>query len=409
MKVQLNTGSIIEINRPQANLGSIVTAKKLQTNIDGSIIDLWLPRGTTIDHSTPVTVVNANYDTSGNGGRKLVRLSNGWLVCVVYIDAATGYIFYKSTDNGATWSQLCYQDVVSGNQPYYAIASVGTIVHFIFTYDVTGSGAVKYSEFDATTQTNVKLSETNIDSSQTDAKAGCSIAVDSFGNLHAAWSSKNATYPNSFNIRYSKSLDGGVTWATPEQVTTTNNTAINIMSPSIVVSQGSPKIYGRWVSTSSNQNQIYQYTYNGTSWDSTRVYSNMGYEQSNPCAVVDSNGDIHVTWQGYDSTDTSKYNIRYSKSADDGATWSAMEKLTTGSSVDRKAPSITADSNNVPYIVYDDNGTLKWIKYSGSWSSPETIATGTNPSVTEDITTFTKPVTLFDGGSDVKFYGVWTT
>jgi hypothetical protein len=368
---------------------------------------------TTYDYTTPVQVVNAAYDTSGNGGRKLVRLSNGWLVALVWDSVSRYYYFYVDKMNGSGFVSLCYH-YYSANQSGGCIASNGTSVTFLLPYN---NASVHGFTFDATTISNTNL-ETNtdptikkpgIESGQT-ALGTTSLSVDSNGHLHAAWASKNATYPNSFNIRYSKSTDGGATWATPTQITTLNTTNNDRTDPCIVIKgDGNPVIVYSRNGSATNQ-AIESHNYTGSIWAFASVYNanSSSYGQLSPSSAVDSIGHVHVVWHGKDSTDTTYFNIRYSKSTDGGVTWSAMEKLTSGNTVNRQTPSIAADGNNYPYIAYDDNGTLKFIYNNGAWQSAETIATGTNPSVCANYTNFTKPLTLFDGGTDVKFYGKWT-
>jgi hypothetical protein len=364
--------------------------------------------GETIDHSTPVRVVNAAYDTSGNGGRKLVRLSNGWLVAAVYDTSYAHIKFYKSNDYGTTWIQLCYSQLnpLAG----FGMASYGTRVYA----SISTNTYVGFTVFDALTVTNTQQGYTQIDSAQTSLGSGCSIACDSSGNLYAAWCSKNSTYLNSFNIRHAKSTDGGTTWtkadgtAGIDQLTITNTSSYDNTNPCIVCSSSGNPLIVFQAPYDATVKYIYCKYWTGSAWTQSTVYSAASYTQSNPCAVVSPDGHIHVAWQGLDVTDTTKYNLRYSESTDNGATWSAMEKLTSGNTVDRKTPSVTADGSSVPYIAYDDNGTLKWINDTGSWSSPETIAAGTNPSTCEYVD-FTKPMTLFMGASDVEFYGVFTT
>lgn len=52
------------------------------------------------------TVVNQAYDTSGNGGRKLVRLDNGWLVTVSKNVPFTKAFLQVSKNNGSTFEAL---------------------------------------------------------------------------------------------------------------------------------------------------------------------------------------------------------------------------------------------------------------------------------------------------------------
>jgi hypothetical protein len=371
----------------------------------------------TYDRSTPVQVVNAAYDIAGNSGRKIVRLSNGWFVALVRSTVGAPYYsgyFYVSKDNGATWSLLT---TIGGTgapnyglyQPF-AITAFGNYIHCIF-----GKGSdntkILYVKFDATTiSSTINFNTTvTLDTLGAGSFDGCSIECDSSGNPHAVWSGiYTGSYPNSKNIRYSKSSNGGTSWDTPTNITTTNTTNQNNVNPSIIINgSGNPVIlfeYRKTDVTTSYKIQSVRYT---TSWQAVvTVYDGTTYDQSNPCATVDGGGNIHVTWQGRDSTDNSYNNIRHTKSTDGGASWAAHTKATTGNTVARITPSVACDDSNQPFIAYNENGTLKFTYYTSSWQTPETIGTGTNPSVCE-FSRFSKPVTLFMGASDVKIYGIW--
>ncbi|WP_411680488.1 hypothetical protein [Clostridium thailandense] len=136
---------------------------------------------------TDATVVGSAYDTSGNGGRKLVRLSNGWLVSSLVDTTGTKTRFIVSKDNSQTWQELCYigQNFTAG----IALCSYGTTVYSVGTMT---SNTIFYAfKFDATTITDIGLIGTQIDTGQTSFGTGCSLAINPQGTeLHACWSSK---------------------------------------------------------------------------------------------------------------------------------------------------------------------------------------------------------------------------
>jgi hypothetical protein len=402
---------------------SIDTANKLM-NFGG-----W-DASTTYDKSTPTTVVASAYDTSGNGGRKLVRLSNGWLVNMVYAptDANYGYRLYVSKDNGATWSQLCFiNNILTTTTPNGgALVRKGNLVYAQFN---TGSTS-RVVKIDVETQTNVDVlaSSIIIDSSQ-DAMGNCSLEINETGTeLHASWASKNGTYPNSFNIRYAKGTiasDGTVTWGSVQQVTGHNTSGTDHISPSIVVnSSGYPVIIKRY-NVGTTEYRINVRAFNGTDWSTAPdVYNGGSYIQSNPSAVVDSNGVIHVSWHGTDSSASTDNAIRYSKSSDGGATWSVMEKLTSNNGYEDKFASITRDKNNKIYVLWqgvlDPATSTQWdilttTNDGSGWTTisavvNKSIGGATSPATLSNYTDFTEPLFIFMDGeaSAVKFRGVWT-
>jgi hypothetical protein len=151
----------------------------------------------------------------------------------------------------------------------------------------------------------------------------------------------------------------------------------------------------------------------------TNIYSGTTYTQSNPSATVDGAGAIHVVWQGYDATDNSSLNIRYSKSTDGGVTWSAMLKLTSGNTNNQGLPSITYDKNNNLYVYWQGTVTnyrIRSIIYNGtSWGSITDVTTNTTahiqyPSLCDNHRDFTSPLVIWQDNvsPSVKFSGTWT-
>jgi hypothetical protein len=368
------------------------------------------------------TVVASAYDTSGNGGRKLVRLSNGWLVAVVFDSANSKHILYKSTDNGNSWSQLCF---MSNTKQGASIVANGTKV-FIIAPNASNL-AVMYASFDATTIGNVDVYNVNnyVDSSQ-NAIGTTSLTINDAGTeLHAAWASKNSTYPNSFNIRYAKGTingDGSVTWGSVSQVTAANTTGLDYTNPSIVVkNNGLPSILWQ-MKNASNQYFIEcgNLTSSGTLSAAITIYNGGSYAQSSPSACVDKNGRIWVAWHGLDSTDTTYNNIRVAYSDDGGQTWSAMQKLTSGNASTKRNASITFNKRNEIFIVYehlfgDSYFHIRYFKWDGSaWKFTDVTPSSPsydslNPSTLVDSNLdFSLPLFIYKTPSKVGFYGTWT-
>jgi hypothetical protein len=162
--------------------------------------------------------------------------------------------------------------------------------------------------------------------------------------------------------------------------------------------------------------------FNGSSWTQKTVYMTSVYTelQTNPSATVDSSGVIHVAWNGLDAVSNSQ-NLRYSKSNDNGATWSSMEKLTNLASgiAGISLPSIATNSVGKVFIGYQQ-GSI-WSVYliegtSGSWGAVQTIATGVSgngkrrPQLLDNYKMFEKPLMIFqeDDASKISFRGKWT-
>jgi len=331
------------------------------------------------------TVVTGAYNTAGNGGRKIVLLSNWWLVAITHLSLSNLY-YYVSKDKGVTWSLLA--SASSGSKGTATVA-VGTKITTVGLYS---DSEVQVWSFDATTVTvGAQLpGNPSLDKGLT-GNSGISIVADpTNGHLHAAWASKNATYPSSFNIRYSKSIDGGVTWSAVEQVTKFNANTQNGSNPSIVVlPNGRPVIFIEYGYGNANTHMINAHIWTGSVWSSSTVHGGGTRPQTNPSAVVDKDGIIHVAWKEDSAND-----IRYSSSAD-GVVWSTMRVLSTG----HGAPSITTDKTGRVYVLFSQTlqtpsiqvDLMQIYKDGNVWSGVTNLTMTSGYMITED-----SPSTLYD-------------
>lgn len=415
-------GNIIGMTLDEANSQNIVIR-------DGKM--LMISKSEVTQTVTDATVVASAYDTSGNGGRKLVRLSNGHQVAAVK-DTASGAIkFYYTTDNWATKNQ---KGRITGNDVSMVVFKdrvFMTVQHTTENYSISIDFSQVADGYD-TSIYSVGKGQT-IDTGQT-AIGNCSLTINPEGTeLHAAWSSKNSTYPNSFNIRYAKGVisqvDGSVTWGTVEQVTVENGTGQDNLNPSIIVkSDGYPVI--NWEFKFANNMSIYSKSRNSSTWNTTRIiYHGGAYAQSSPSAIFVpkeinglANGRIWVAWHGKDAIDTTRDNIRVSFSDDGGVAWSAMQKLTTGIAKAQSSPSITVTRLNKIYIVWEGYPeTNNWYNIRTistedgvSWGTINTLTDTTSsssryPSTLIDMSVdFTTPLLIYkDERGKVGFYGTW--
>lgn len=374
------------------------------------------------------TVVSGTYSTEGNGSRKLVRLDNGWLVSAI---KDGGFVkFYVSKNNRFSWTLLTVPNGSTGNTSDVSMVNVKNTIYAIIS--ATSSTPLRYMYFDATNVgsiTNVYLIE-----SQT-TLGNCSLTINPEATeLHACWSSKNASYPNSFNIRYAKgtiNVDRSVTWGSITQVTSENLTGRDNRSPSITVVDDSPIIiYDRKVD---NSYFVMSGKHTGSTWTTNNIYGITGYVQYSPSSIYVpfeinrlAKGRIWVAWYGKDTTDTIYFNIKVSYSDDGGSTWSALERITTGNTNPQMVPSITANKNNEVFIVWSGDEAISTyhqiykIKHDGTtWGTIKKVTnfiSGTdevrNPSTLFDAMftlDFNQPLFIYQDNVNTKigFYGTW--
>jgi len=376
------------------------------------------------DRSTPTTVVASAYTTSKDARPQV--LSNGWIVTAEV--SGTRMYFQVSKDNGANFIPLCFTDYMYDT---FSIVSKSTTIYIISW--ITGGGVVYFGKFDASTQTNVDFmpsgaGRVNIDSSQTSFGTGCSLTINPTGTeLHASFSSKNATYPNSFNIRYAKgtisAVDGSVSWGSVEQVTVYNTTNLDQKSPCIIINaSGYPVILNEEHNGTSSY-RIFANVFNGSIWDSKVVYNGGVYVQSSPDLISDQNGILWCCWHGLDSTSLTYYKIKSSYSSDGGLTWSSVQDLTTNSNYMQVGASVTTDKDGKVYVLWTGKNAstsgwyiIRQIIWNGSsWGSIVDITTQNSSDLTgvstcSNYQNFTSPLVIWKdpNNSKVVFRGIFT-
>lgn len=322
----------------------------------------WYVKSTAVGPLPPGTVINQPYSTASNGGRKLVRLSNGALVAAVKRSDGVGFNLYIKDNDNALWRQLYSTN--SGTLTDVALAPGNNGVFTLYSH-IGNTVSASFVGVDGQSKNFL-----NVDKSQT-AVGNVSLAIDpTNGHLHAAWTSKNSTYPNSFNIRYAKSIDGGVIWSAVEQISQNNNTTVNYFNPTIVVRNSIPFILVAYSHTNaiSCLSPTITEKYNGaTTWGNVRVYVGDTFVQSNPSTVVDKDGVIHVSWHGTSSDSAGYNNLYYSKSAVGGLSWSTAERILKGDSKGHYAfPSITTDKTGDIFIIFGGPKNVAKLKKGNS-------------------------------------------
>ncbi|MCF8337053.1 MAG: T9SS type A sorting domain-containing protein [Bacteroidales bacterium] len=101
---------------------------------------------------------------------------------------------------------------------------------------------------------------------------------------------------------------------------------------------------------------------------------------NNPDFSIDNSGIIHCVWSF--RIEENHRVIYYSKSIDDGLSWSAPENISQNDSLWMENPHIVADSQNNLHLTYDYNTgnpgetLIVYKKFEGqNWSEPDTVST----------------------------------
>ncbi len=164
------------------------------------------------------------------------------------------------------------------------------------------------------------------------------IAADSTGNIYVmAWGDSER------NVYFTRSTDGGETWTGPTNITGIGNS----LHPDIVADKaGNLYIIWDWRKSLTSYNLNFGRSVDGgDTWSTSVIKSDIGPPGGLSLAVDDS-GNINVVWAdgpAY-STDTEIY---FSRSTDDGASWSVAVAL-----------SDTEASSSLPVIATDSVGNI---------------------------------------------------
>lgn len=346
---------------------------------------------TLVDRTTPTVVVNQPYSIQGNGGRKSVRLSDGTLIASARNASTTLYI-YRSLDKGETFtsptnintSGIPNDWAIVNNKDYiFIILGVGSSTIQVVTH--------RSRDFAFIRRDNISVTSTSL--------GNISATINKEGTeIHVCWSDKNSLYPNTTNIRYCKGVigsDGKGIWDTPTQVTIATNNGYSFESPSIVLdSNDYPLIIVAYRESSYYQvraigkNPYLPSTQSGvvsSSWKLSIVYPTSNtyqYLQTFPSACVGKDGIIYLVWN---SQSSGLYSIMFSKSLDNGVTWTTANRfiLTTSS---YSQPSIAINFNNKLFV--------RW--HHSSWMQNAVSSNGGDSWMFDSNLTFLNEVSLLD-------------
>ncbi|TCX53826.1 sialidase family protein [Dehalobacter sp. 14DCB1] len=394
------------------------------------------------DRSTPVSIVGSAYSTNnGNASayRKLIRLSNGWLIASAYLSATYIHYFYKSEDNGATWSQLCYMsngsDYSSNN---ISMVAKGTKV---IVAALRGSGVIDSWTFDATTQTNVNIYSVSrvLAMSTGSTLAGFSMDVDSNGKIWIAAYGYCTSYTSYYNIMITSSTDDGATWAAYTRLT--NVTAGgNCTGASIVFRNNYVHIFTYYTYSSTyvifevtnelavNQTQGFNNVNPIDGWKYSTIWytsGGAGWSQNPPVAVCTKNGDLHVAWVGcYIDGLVGMFNLKTAYSCNGGASWSTPYTHTRYTATySQYSPTISYNDDNEVYVYWyglsptsPTYPAIHSLKYSsGKWGTvTELYKSASNnlqePSALAYQPYFSAPPVIYKdmAAPAVKFAGSWS-
>jgi len=268
---------------------------------------------------------------------------SGTIVCVVWEDHAQGHegiYFRRSLNGGATWQnarRIAKSQVFAGSP---AIAVRGSNIYVAWSDTDPDSYEIyfrKSVDGGATWQSAQLLTDNSGFSESPALAAGGS-------NVYLVW--KDNTEGGQEKIYFRKSSDGGATWKSAQRFTENSGTSLHP-----TVAAGGSSVYAAWHHYGLKNPEIYfaRSSDRGATWQSIqRLTTNSGWSGAPVLAVSAAN--VYITW--FDGT-PGMPEIYFRQSSDGGATWQSAQRLTTNPGLSQ-FPAIAADGSNV-YVVWQDN------------------------------------------------------
>ena len=284
--------------------------------------------------------------TSGDSFAPAVAVDSSNSIHVVWYDNTPGHyeIYYRrSPDGGTTWGTVKRLTWTSGDSIFPAIAIDGNgTIHVVWDANTSETDEIYYrkSPNGGTTWSTAQRLTWTSGSSTTPA-----IAVDSGNTIQVVWGDDTSGNPEFY---YKKSADGGAAWSPAQRLTWTSGKSYDA---AITIDSGGALLVV-WSDDTPGNYEIYykRSTDGGITWGAAKKLTSTSLESILPAIAIDSSNAIHVVWEDYTPGNPELY---YKRSADGGATWSALQRL-TWTSGDSASPAIAIDSSGAIHVVWQD-------------------------------------------------------
>lgn len=206
------------------------------------------------------------------------------------------------------------------------------------------------------------------------------IALGGSGVAHAVW---NRYDGSNTRVQYTRSVDGGVTWSEPVNLSTAG---VNGQNPEIAP-DGSGNLVAVWRGSNGDYDiiQSSRSTNSGVSWSTPVDLSLTEQDSRSPQVAFDGSGIAVAVWL---RSDGNNQIVQASRSTNGGASWSTPANLSE-SGVDSERPQIAIDGSGNAIAVWgrDPYGdtiiqSSRLLVGGASWSTPVNVSTAGNSATT---------------------------
>lgn len=291
-------------------------------------------------------------------------------VYVVWLERTPGdvtnLIFTKSDDEGTTFSTpVAITNHVGGNSGIPKISADGNYVYLMWE----DNGAKNYDVFlSSSNDSGNTFSSIPTNISNNTGDSGAPQMIVDGNNIYAVWMDDT---PGNFDILFSKSIDGGTTFAKPVNVS--GNLQDSGYPQFVVIGNN---VYVAWTNaiTDKNYDVLFAKSSDGGQTFGTPVnVSNTPGASGWPQISVDS-GNVYISW--VDNT-PGNYDIYIAKSADDGNSFESPVDVNNGTY--GSWYNTMASSSNTVYLAWQqaNNGSNDIMFSKSTTFVPEFGATAT--------------------------------
>ncbi|OGS49659.1 MAG: hypothetical protein A3K65_06835 [Euryarchaeota archaeon RBG_16_68_12] len=204
-----------------------------------------------------------------------------------------------------------------------------------------------------------------------------SLAIDSRGRLHLAWTEAVSTDRQVFYARY----EGGV-WTPALQLSHSVGYA---GFPSIAV-DARDRAHVAWYATPDGVNyQILYRRLEASGWTSERALTSASSDATNPALALGPDGVVHVVWSRLARQVSTRTEVAYLRLEGD----EVVEELALSAPlVSAATPSLVVAGNGTVHVVWSGDGRIQHVEWDGRWLPVETISSGSpaaaNPTLALD-------------------------
>jgi PKD domain-containing protein/K319-like protein len=308
-------------------------------------LDIFFSRSTDggLTFSSPV---NVSHDASVSSNPQVAADSTGNIFVVWENDSGVlGVLFSRSVDGGVTFSapSMVSTNTTGSVSPQMVVGPTGNL-YLAWEDDFASGSDISFSR---SLDHGLTFSGTTSLSHGVGNSTGVQLNVDATGNLNAVWSNDS---PGNFDIFFTRSTNGGLNFSAPANI----SKSLGFSSNALLATDSAGNISVIWTDNTppASATDIF-YTRSsdgGASFSSPINISNNPGFSSDPWLAVDSLGNVSVVW---DDTTPGNEEILFSRSADSGATFSAVQNLSQNSGAS-SVPTIAADKNGSLNVAWQD-------------------------------------------------------